>query len=372
MFQNFVSYLFKKVIPGPVNVFNQVKDISQGRVPGIAGDLINPTAESKNAFNMFSNIAQSLTAKYAGNELTGAQREQNAFNAAEAQKQRDWETQMANSQYQRGVADMQAAGVNPALMYGGGASPAPTPSGAAASGSAPAAGNLSDLFQLMMLPSQIENLRANTEVAKSSAAKNTAQAQGEELNNEFLQRTMENRIKAQELANNLTEANTRQVYKAIDHAESDIKLKIQQAKTEEEKQVLLKTQEILAKANAQQIIEMLPYQKALAEAQTQAQKAQASLAFAQALYQKKLIDGGYLDALIDKAKSDARTAEDQAMLADIKRNIKTGNVFAPSDTGIKWIDKVNDVSGGFLNSLFQAVSIIGDALPGQGLFNLLK
>lgn len=51
-------------------------------------------------------------------------------NSAEAQKQRDYETEMSNTSYQRAVADMQAAGINPALAYQqGGAS---TPSGVSA------------------------------------------------------------------------------------------------------------------------------------------------------------------------------------------------------------------------------------------------
>ncbi len=54
------------------------------------------------------------------------------FSAAEAQKQRDWETQMSNTSVQRSVSDMEKAGINPAMAFGGGAGGASTPNGAAA------------------------------------------------------------------------------------------------------------------------------------------------------------------------------------------------------------------------------------------------
>lgn len=43
------------------------------------------------------------------------------FNSAEAQKSRDWNEYMASSSYQRSVADMKAAGINPASLGGNGA-----------------------------------------------------------------------------------------------------------------------------------------------------------------------------------------------------------------------------------------------------------
>lgn len=65
--------------------------------------------------------------------LSKSEKQQNAFNAEQAKINRDWQEQMSNTSYQRGVADMESAGLNPQMMYGGVSSGASTPSGATAS-----------------------------------------------------------------------------------------------------------------------------------------------------------------------------------------------------------------------------------------------
>lgn len=91
------------------------------------------TAEAEKA-RSFSALEAAKTRDFNASEARIARE----FSALEAQKQRDYQTAMANSAYQRQVADMRAAGLNPYLAYSNGG--ATVPSGSAASAFAASSG----------------------------------------------------------------------------------------------------------------------------------------------------------------------------------------------------------------------------------------
>lgn len=120
-----------------------------------------------------ASIAGSLIAS-SGQENTNEanlqiQQNNSAFNAEQAQLNRDFQAQQSNTVWQRGVADMQAAGLNPMLAYSQGGNPSAT--GGAAQAGAP--GNAQNPFaaagQSATQWAQIENIEADTEKKKEEA-----------------------------------------------------------------------------------------------------------------------------------------------------------------------------------------------------------
>jgi len=118
------------------------------------------------------NAAATVAASLIGKE--GAE-DANDANSAEAGKNRDFQERMSNTAWQRGVKDMQAAGLNPMLAFSkgpasspGGATAAPMQNtGAAAVNSAEAGSRINP--QVDLLKASAEKTRAEADVAKSQA-----------------------------------------------------------------------------------------------------------------------------------------------------------------------------------------------------------
>lgn len=122
-------------------------------------------------------VAATTAANIGYQEYT--RRQQNKFNAQQAQQQRDYEERLSNTAYQRSIADMKAAGINPAVAFGGGASGASTPAGSTATASTgqslDLAGIISSNTQAALTGAQIDNMKADTNLKEKQSGKTKAE-----------------------------------------------------------------------------------------------------------------------------------------------------------------------------------------------------
>lgn len=150
----------------------------------IAGALLPVVAEA--AGDIFSYKRGQKGAQRQNEENVRQAREQMAFQREMAHSAQDFSERMSNSAYQRKVADLEAAGLNPALAYEGGAS---APQGVTAGGAS----------------ARIENT-----VASGMAAQQLRQAM------KIAADDIHNRTKQTNAAVKLNEAETRNVQQKTD------------------------------------------------------------------------------------------------------------------------------------------------------------
>ena len=270
------------------------------------GDLGIPLVSS--VANMAVGLLGSKLQKgLVNNHMSGAEREAFNLSAQEAQKARDWNLQMDNTKYQRQVADMQSAGINPALAMNGGVSTQAT-SNVTANASTQQAPMMS-VMDLATSAANLKNLQAQRDLINAQARLANSNADSVDITNKYKDRYELAIVEGQEKANKVTDAKEKEIYKNMQKADAEIKKLLAEAKTEAEKQNLLRAQALLNEANAKQVDALTPVLVELHKAQTEKERAIAAEAFARAAYQQGLIDSGYIEALAREQGFKADEAE---------------------------------------------------------------
>lgn len=227
-----------------------------------------------------------------------------------------------DTQVQRRVSDMQAAGLNPALMYQNGGSSPSVNTAASDSGSS----GLSDLLQLAMLPLQMRQVNADISNTNAQAELASAEAARTRQQKDFEAELQPLLVEAKKESNNLTRAERNKINAQLDEISANaVKLR-EEANTEIEKQAYYGAQTILANAEASQIVELMPYRQALMQAQTSEAAVSASLMAVERMYKQRILDSDYLDNMFSEMRSQAASAEAKAKIDDIHSRIRTGNL----------------------------------------------
>lgn len=319
-----------------------------GAASSLFGRIASAKSKKKNNSDIYSAIGSSVANLATSIGTTKAQQrlisEQNAFNAAEAQKAREWNLAMDASKYQRAVTDMQAAGVNPALAIDGHLSTQAT-SNAQAQQSESGVNAITSLMNSMASIRLQERQLAQEKELKSrelDIRESEANAKNRNLNVQsdildikklYTQEQEELEIKSRKLQNDLTGKQIDEINENIKKIQQQVDLLKKQAATEEEKKLLAQAETALTNIKAYQVVAMLPYEQALAEAQTANQKAAATLSLTEALYKQKLIDSNYIENMIKLQDAEITDKELKNFMAGLDKMFQTGEFFNDSFIG---------------------------------------
>lgn len=258
-------------------------------------------------------------------------REQNIFNKYEAQRAREWNQQMDSTKYQRAVTDMQSAGVNPALAMNGGVTTQAT-SNAQAQGANVGTPEL-DLSQVAQMVMQQKQLNIQERQVAADVRLKNAEANAKEIENGYAEEYNQLRNRGVDLANQLSVEQIGLIRKNVDEIDSRIDKLKQETKTEQERTLLTRAEKELKESmkhktdeEIRQMVELLPFTKALSEAQTEQAKSMAALNFVKAASERKLLSEGYYDAMISELRSEAKSAEARAEIEAFEKAYKSGDL----------------------------------------------
>lgn len=226
-------------------ILGTIGTVFGGPIGGAIGGIVGGLGDQDRAEEGVRDQNNANTAQAANNNAFNAEqaRISREFNSAEAVKNRDWLAGMSNTSWQRGVADMQSAGLNPMLAYGQG--------GASSPGSSPASGSSASGVQARMENAKAagieqaiigQRLSNETSVAQSTAAVNEANARKIEAETVNVPATGA-QIKAQ--TEKITEE-VREVRERVNNIMQDTSLKIDQGNLARVNQELSRMQTAVA------------------------------------------------------------------------------------------------------------------------------
>lgn len=149
----------------------------------------------------------------------------NQFNAEQAQLNRDWQAQQANTAYQRGYADMKAAGLNPHLAGGNGGAATGSGGQAATTGMMPADFNSLNGYALQtaMTQAQVNNLEADTELKGQQAGKTEQEMEGIKIENQYKDELKKLEILSQQITNEKTKAEVQKTFAEVHNLEKELR-----------------------------------------------------------------------------------------------------------------------------------------------------
>lgn len=345
----------------------------------LAQSAVNPLAIAGDlASSLFGLVGQSMQQNFAKGEAN----KQREWNEAMMDKQNDWTLEQWNrtNQYNSPLEQrkrLEEAGLNPLYFGLDGSSAGQVQSAQALGYDRAKLENMKNPIQAGIegLMSSKNLQLAQSQIEKTEAEKNKIESETDinKLDAEYMQKTLEARVEGQKLVNDLTKEQIAKIVEEKKQIIENVKKTIAETENENLKGLLIKSETKLNDARAQEIAELLPLNKILVEAQTDAQKAAASLSLAQAAIQKNLLDAGYVDKQIEEIEAKIRQSESSADANDAiawlnqwKANMRSGNIY-PTNTNSKVMNIINK----FGNELISTITIFGDIVTGP-ISNIVK
>lgn len=295
------------------------------------------------------NALEGIMNRLTGAALTPAEREANEWSASQAELAFNRELEASNTAKQRQVADMQAAGINPIMAVSQGVSlPASaSPSSVSPSASAFSMSDLLNMFRMKeLLPLEKASLEASIQNTRANTSNTEAHTEGTRIENKYKDIRERLYAEGQELANELTYREIRHVDAKIDSEKQNLHKMIAETKNEEAKHDLIVSEALLNNANAEKLYTLIPFEKALMSANTDAARARAKSDLVHAAYEQGIIDSGIIDINARAAGYHADSAEYKSSVDRVEAQIR-GDIpidpnedYGPTDNLVKGVSRI--------------------------------